>query len=53
MGYTMDTFRKAVKAAMTVGTENTTQGGYKVKKIQPVDMFPFTEHIETIVKLIK
>lgn len=38
MGYTMDTFRKAVKAAMTVGgvitpgtAENATQGGYKVK----------------------
>ena len=26
-------------------------GGYKVKKIQPVDMFPFTEHIETVVLL--
>lgn len=24
---------------------------YKVKTIQPVDMFPYTEHIETIVKL--
>ena len=21
---------------------------YKIKKIQPVDMFPFTEHVETI-----
>lgn len=29
------------------------KGGYKVKKIQPVDMFPFTEHIETVVKLTK
>jgi len=26
-----------------------TQGGYKVQRIQPVDMFPFTEHIETVV----
>lgn len=26
---------------------------YQVKKIQPVDMFPFTEHIETIVLLSK
>ncbi len=25
-----------------------TKGGYKVKKIQPVDMFPFTGHTETI-----
>lgn len=25
--------------------------GYEVKSIQPVDMFPFTEHIETIVLL--
>lgn len=28
-------------------------GGYKVKKIQPVDMFPFTEHVETVVCLHK
>ena len=26
---------------------------YKVKKITPVDMFPWTEHIETVVKLSK
>lgn len=26
--------------------------GYKVKKIQPVDMFPFTEHLETVVLLV-
>ncbi len=25
--------------------------GYRVEKIQPVDMFPFTEHVETIVLL--
>ena len=25
--------------------------GYKVKKIQPVDMFPGTEHVETVVLL--
>lgn len=28
-----------------------TAHGYEVKKIQPVDMFPFTEHIETVVLL--
>lgn len=28
-----------------------TKNGYKVKKIQPVDMFPFTNHIETVVLL--
>lgn len=27
--------------------------GYEAKKIQPVDMFPFTEHCETVVKLEK
>ena len=29
------------------------KGGYKVKKIQPVDMFPFTEHVETVVLLTR
>jgi 23S rRNA (uracil1939-C5)-methyltransferase len=28
-----------------------TRKGYKVKKIQPVDMFPHTEHVETVVLL--
>lgn len=27
--------------------------GYKVQKIQPVDMFPHTNHIETVVSLVK
>ena len=30
-----------------------TAGGYKAEKIQPVDMFPWTEHVETVVKLIR
>lgn len=30
-----------------------TAGGYKVEKIQPVDMFPYTEHVETCVLLKK
>ena len=30
-----------------------TRKGYKVKKIQPVDMFPHTEHIETVVLLTR
>jgi 23S rRNA (uracil1939-C5)-methyltransferase len=29
----------------------TEQKRYKVKRIQPVDMFPFTEHVETVVCL--
>ena len=28
-----------------------TEGGYRVGRIQPVDMFPFTEHVETVVLL--
>ncbi len=30
-----------------------TKGGYKVKKIQPVDMFPYTSHVECVVSLEK
>lgn len=30
-----------------------TKNGYKVKKIQPVDMFPHTNHLETVVLLIR
>lgn len=30
-----------------------TKNGYKVKKIQPVDMFPHTSHVETVVLLSK
>lgn len=29
------------------------RGGYKVKKMQGVDMFPFTEHVETVVCLTR
>ncbi len=29
------------------------KGGYKVKKIQPVDMFPFTNHVESVALLTK
>lgn len=28
-----------------------TKGGYKVERIKPFDMFPFTEHVETVVLL--
>ena len=28
-------------------------GGYKLRRIQPVDMFPYTEHIECVVMLEK
>ncbi len=29
------------------------KNGYKVKKIQPVDMFPHTLHVETVVQLVR
>ena len=29
------------------------KNGYKVKKIQPVDMFPHTDHVETVVQLVR
>ena len=31
--------------------QTLVKGGYRVQNIQPVDMFPFTEHIETVVLL--
>ena len=27
------------------------KGGYRVRRIRPVDMFPHTEHVETVVRL--
>lgn len=30
-----------------------TRKGYRVKKIQPVDMFPHTEHVETVALLVR
>lgn len=31
----------------------TKEAGYQVDKVQPIDMFPSTTHVETIVKLVK
>ena len=30
-----------------------TRGGYRAEKLQPVDMFPFTEHVETVVLMTR
>lgn len=30
-----------------------TKNGYTAKAIQPVDMFPFTHHVETVVQLVR
>ncbi|UWG96044.1 23S rRNA (uracil(1939)-C(5))-methyltransferase RlmD [Dehalobacter sp. DCM] len=37
---------------LTQGT-GEVDGIYSVKKIQPVDMFPWTRHVETIIKMTK
>lgn len=29
------------------------EGGYRVQKIQPVDMFPYTSHVETVMSLVQ
>ena len=38
-------------ATLARDLEFITANGYAVKKIQPVDMFPFTDHCETVVLL--
>lgn len=40
-------------ATLARDLEFITENGYEVKKIQPVDMFPFTDHCETVVLLTK
>lgn len=40
-------------ATLARDLEFITENGYAVKKIQPVDMFPFTDHCETVVLLTK
>ncbi len=40
-------------ATLARDLEFITEEGYAVKKIQPVDMFPFTDHCETVVLLTK
>ena len=33
--------------------QHITKGGYTVKEITPVDMFPHTNHVETVVSLVR
>ena len=40
-------------ATLARDLEFITEIGYEVKRIQPVDMFPFTDHCETVVLLCK
>jgi len=40
-------------ATLARDVEELTQNGYKVAEVQPVDMFPHTYHIETVVNLIR
>ena len=40
------------RAHITLGAlETLEKGGYKVKLAEPYDLFPHTEHVETIVML--
>jgi 23S rRNA (uracil1939-C5)-methyltransferase len=37
--------------ALAVDLEVLTQSGYRIKEIQPLDMFPHTAHIESVTLL--
>lgn len=39
--------------SLAADLERLTAGGYSVQKIQPVDMFPFTEHCEVVCLMSK
>ena len=43
--------RLANPAALAAALPVILNAGYRVTRIQPVDMFPHTDHIETVVTL--
>ncbi len=39
-------------ATLAIDLKQLLDGGYRIKRLQPVDMFPQTAHIETLVQLV-
>ena len=40
-------------ATLARDLEILVEGGYEVKKVQPVDMFPWTIHVECVIEIQK